>query len=121
MPKKTRISSGNPVNHDQADARIHRREGCIGVTSRSESYAQVNSRPLNEFVQKASLRQEEAYDYKTGMFVKRDMDILTNAQRQVNTLRIKTVTSGRQERQKDKEKKYPNRMYGSAPSTPRGW
>ena len=26
MPKKTRISSGNPVNHDQADARIHRRD-----------------------------------------------------------------------------------------------
>jgi hypothetical protein len=94
---KSTLTGGSTVNHKKAYDRIYHREDCVGTTRDGiHVYAQVNSHPLDSMVESASVRTTSGYDWKTGEFKKKKLDIVQNAKNNINYLSVHPVTNARQ-------------------------
>jgi hypothetical protein len=109
MAKKSlKTSDRKRDQHDAAYSdHINHREAPIASAGADIVHAQVTSRPLNEFVQKASLRTTDIYDWKTGTIQRKALDVMENAVRHQDTLHIRTVTSGRHDKKEDSRESLP--------------
>ena len=84
------------VNHTKASDRIRHREECVGTTRDNTTvHTQTNSRPLSSMIESASVRTVGEYDWKTGTMKKRSLDVISNAKRNINTLKVHPVTNAR--------------------------
>ena len=104
-------SAGRPVvNHDAADKRVYRRELCMGDTANGDhTSVSVNSKPLSSFVESASLRTTQRYDWATGTVRTEQLDVLDNARRNITCLHVRPVTNGRH---MESERPYGNMSMG---------
>lgn len=107
MAKIKSTITGPTVNHSQADRRVHRSESLAGTTRNGVTvHVQSNSKPLNSMVEKDSLVVEhDRYDWKTGTFGDVRGDVLASAQRHIGRLKFHADTAGRQQQQKEIDKK----------------
>lgn len=69
----------------------------------------INSKPLSSFVESASLRTTQRYDWQTGTVKTEQLDVLDNARRSMSTLCIRPVTNGRH---MESERPYGNMAMG---------
>jgi len=87
---KIRSTITGTVNHAMADKRAYRRDIPLGDIN-----VPANSHPLSSMVESASLRSTERYDWQTGTFKREQLDVVDNARRNINTLKIRPVTNAR--------------------------
>jgi hypothetical protein len=84
--------------HSKAYAAVHHRDICSGSTRDGTHVpVPVNSHTLDSMVEQDSLRTTNVYDYQTGTFSQRKLDIVENARANINRLKIHPVTNGRHE------------------------
>ena len=121
---KATLTGGSTVNHKAAYDRIRHREQCLATTHDDMAvHAQVNSIPLSSVVESASVRTVDEYDWKTGQMKKRSLDVIENAKRNINTLKVHPVTNARHDEVDKNEKGVPMCCgfgYGNQTPAPRG-
>lgn len=94
---------------------------CMGSDNAGAPKVEISStsRPLANFIQPSTLRTYTKYDWKTGEHREERASVVANAVEQINTHKIKTVTSNRRDcKQKEKEYNYGTSI---APATTRGY
>lgn len=111
---KSSTRGGGDANDNAYSRSMYRREVCVGTVGPNaivgstplKVSAPTNSIPLDARVQHSSLRSTVKYDWQTGgtTFVPRS--IVDNAHENINTMKIRTVTSGRNERHDDQMNVY---------------
>jgi hypothetical protein len=101
IKSKSSASKGSGDSNDNVNDLIHRREICGGTVTHDGRDIHVpvptNSYSLNSRVQSSSLRTTSTYDWQSGTFRREPMDLLDSAKHNINTMKIRTVTSGRNE------------------------
>lgn len=110
---KTSDRKPSGVTHNDAYSKIRHREDCLSTIGDHSVHAQVNSRTLNSMVESASLRTTPVYNWETGTFSDKKMDVLDNARRHITSLKTCTVTSGRHDKKDD-----TNKLYGVGMAVP---
>lgn len=96
MAKIKSTLTGTALGQCEANSRIHRSESCVGTTrDGTHVYAQTSARPLNDFVESASVRSVVNYDWRSGQYKRKELDIVENGRRNINSLCIRPVTNGR--------------------------
>ena len=84
---------------------MYRREICAGtVEHNGQSHhvsAPTNSIPLDCRVQKSSLRTTLKWDWKNGGYTRESASLLDNSRRSINSLKVRSVTSGWNEKHDD--------------------
>ena len=113
---KVKSTITGTVNHSKADDRVYRREICAGTTADGTHItAMSNSKPLSSFVESASLRTTQRYDWQTGTVKTEQLDVLDNARRNITNLHVRPVTNGRH---CESDRPYGNMAMGMAVPTP---
>ena|ERR1700676_2097343 len=108
-----KIKSTITGGHEQAYKRIRHSESLAGTTRDGTSvHVQTNCRPLDSMVESESVRTTSEYDWKTGEFKKKKLDIVENAKRNINYLNVHPVTDARRHKDDDKQ----NGMGACSPS-----
>jgi hypothetical protein len=120
---KIKATLTGTINHTKAYDRVHHREQCLSMTrDDSTVHAQVNSRPLSSMIESGSVRTTERYDWKTGTMRKESLDVIDNAKRNINTLKVHPVTNARQYEEAKDGSLYPSDCCygGNQTPAPRG-
>jgi len=95
MAKIKSTLTGPARGQAEAYKRIHRSESCVGpIADGTDVHIQTSRRPLSAFVESDSLRSVVEYDWKTGTYARRQLDIVENARRQIRSLKVRPVTNG---------------------------
>ena len=103
--------------HAGVYSHMHRAEICAGMGGGTHVMAQSNSRPLTDFVESASIRSVPRYDWMNGTMTREPLDIVSNAHRNLNTLKIRPVTNARHFKDQENEYCYP--AVQSVPANPK--
>jgi hypothetical protein len=97
MAKIKSTLTGTASGFDRAYSTIYRSETCAGMGGGDHVLVQTNSRPLNSFIEDSSLRSRLAYNWESGTYERKNLDVVENARANINSLRLHPVTNGRHE------------------------
>jgi hypothetical protein len=97
MAKIKSTLTGTASGFDRAYSTVYRSETCAGMGGGDHVLVQTNSRPLSTVVESSSLRSRLDYNWKSGTYTRKNLDIVENARANINSLRIHPVTNGRHE------------------------
>jgi hypothetical protein len=119
MAKIKSTLTGPATGFSHAYSTIYRSETCAGMGGGEHVLVQTNSRPLNTLVESASLRSRLDYNWKSGTYTRKNLDIVENARANINSLRIHPVTNGRHEASEKMQPWMGQGMTGPVPTVKR--